>query len=103
LEITHRAYMLDLAAELVTNNRNKEYGEPEENMERTAKLFGAYLGNRKGSEITGRDIAVFGIILKLGRLAGNPDKLDSWTDIAGYASIGYELAVIPTEATDGFS
>jgi len=85
--------MLDQAASLVTEDRNKEYGEPGDNMERTAKLFAAYLGDRSGNEIVASDIAVFGIILKLGRLAESTMKLDSWTDIAGYASIGYELSV----------
>jgi hypothetical protein len=50
----------------------------------------AYLGHRTGRELEAHDVAAFGIILKLGRLAHDPTKLDSWTDVAGYASIGYE-------------
>tara|TARA_R110002074_G_scaffold78926_3_gene178334 strand:- start:74 stop:439 length:366 start_codon:yes stop_codon:yes gene_type:complete len=85
-----RQQMLRDAEQLVSNNRNKQYGDPTENMQRTAEMMAAYLGNRTGRTLEPHDVAAFGIILKLGRLAHDPTKLDSWTDVAGYASIGYE-------------
>ena len=85
-----RQQMLRDAEQLVANGRNKEYGDPTTNMTRTAEMLAAYLGNRTGRELEAHDVAAFGIILKLGRLAHDPTKLDSWTDVAGYASIGYE-------------
>ena len=85
-----RQQMLREAEQLVANGRNKEYGDPTTNMARTAEMMAAYLGNRTGRELEAHDVAAFGIILKLGRLAHDPTKLDSWTDVAGYASIGYE-------------
>ena len=85
-----RQQMLRDAEQLVANGRNKEYGDPTTNMQRTAEMMAAYLGNRTGRTLEPHDVAAFGIILKLGRLAHDPTKLDSWTDVAGYASIGYE-------------
>jgi len=85
-----RQQMLRDAEQLVANGRNKEYGDPTTNMQRTAEMMAAYLGTRTGRTLEPHDVAAFGIILKLGRLAHDPTKLDSWTDVAGYASIGYE-------------
>ena len=82
--------MLDQARQLVGHDRHQEYGDPTENMTRTAAMLSAYLGERKGTEIGPHDVAVFGIILKLGRIAENPESLDSWIDVAGYSSIGFE-------------
>lgn len=86
-----RARMLAEVVDLVSRHRNGEYGEPGANMARTAQMLAAYLGNRPGNTISGQDVAAFGIILKLGRLAENPRSMDSWRDIAGYASIGFEI------------
>ena len=97
---TERQQMLRQAEQLVSNGRNNEYGEPVENMQRTAEMLAAYLGNRSGRSIEAEDVAAFGIILKLGRLAHNPAHADSWTDIAGYASIGFEAIKKATLADD---
>ena len=95
-----RQQMLREAEQLVANGRNKEYGDPTTNMQRTAEMMAAYLGYRTGRELEAHDVAAFGIILKLGRLAHDPTKLDSWTDVAGYAAIGYEaIKKADTEAS----
>ena len=88
--LSPRVDMLRTVERLVSNNRNLDYGEPVENMERTAEMLAAYLGKRTGRELESTDVAAFGIILKLGRLAENPTHSDSWMDVAGYASIGFE-------------
>ena len=86
-----RVQMLGDVQNLVSQERNVEYGEPVENMDRTAQMLRAYFGSRPGSSIEAHDSAALGIILKLGRLAENPGSMDSWRDVAGYASIGYEI------------
>jgi len=91
VKVQPRISMLEEVIDLVGSKRNSEYGEPDENMERTAKLFSIYLGSRSGESITGVDIAMFGILLKIGRLIENPNSLDQWADIAGYSSIGYQI------------
>ena len=88
--LTPRQDMLRTVERLVSSNRNLDYGEPVENMARTAEMLAAYLGKRTGRELEATDVAAFGIILKLGRLAENPTHSDSWMDVAGYASIGFE-------------
>jgi hypothetical protein len=88
--LTPRQDMLRTVERLVSSNRNLDYGEPVENMARTAEMLAAYLGKRTGRELEATDVAAFGIILKLGRLAENPTHKDSWQDVAGYASIGFE-------------
>jgi len=86
----HRVQMLETVANLITQDRNLDYGDPQVNMQRTVDMLKAYLGDRRGSDLTAEDIAAFGIILKLGRLAESRETLDSWMDIAGYSAIGYE-------------
>lgn len=86
-----RARMLADVGEIVSQNRNLEYGEPAENMARTAQMLAAYMGQRPGTALAAHDVAAFGIILKLGRLAENPGSMDSWRDVAGYAAIGFEV------------
>ena len=88
--LTPRQDMLRTVERLVSKNRNLDYGEPVENMARTAEMLAAFLGKRTGRELEATDVAAFGIILKLGRLAENPTHSDSWMDVAGYASIGFE-------------
>lgn len=85
-----RAWLLRKAEKIVCGERNQDYGEPVENMKRTAAMLNAYLGGR--AELDSTDIAAFGIILKLGRLAHDRGSADSWLDIAGYAAIGFEAS-----------
>ena len=86
-----RAAMLMDVVGLVSQQRNGEYGEPGENMARTAQLFAAYLGNRPGRDIKPQDVPSLLMLLKIARLAENPSSMDSWRDVAGYASIGFEI------------
>ena len=88
--VTPRVEMLREVELLVSQNRNIDYGEPVQNMARTAEILAAYMGDRTGRSLEAQDVAVFGIILKLGRLAENPLHKDSVLDIAGYASILFE-------------
>ena len=87
-----RALMLKEVEQLICSDRNSSYGEPFDNMDRTAQMMRAYLGNRKGNSINSVDVAIFGIILKLGRLANNPEHSDSLKDVAGYSAIAFECA-----------
>ena len=90
-----RQAVLEQAITLTTQKRNREYGEPKENFERTADMLNAYLGKRLVDPLTAADIAMFGIVLKMGRLAENQKSDDSWRDIAGYAALGFEMTAQP--------
>ena len=86
-----RKELLAKAANVVTGERDAQYGGPEDNFERIATLWNAYLGepNKLGPE----DVAIMMILLKIARLAASEYKsMDSWVDIAGYAACGAEIA-----------
>ena len=98
-----RAKFLKQVEELICNDRNKSYGEPHKNMDTTAKIMQAYLGKRTGESITASDVAIFGVILKLGRLANDPQHLDSLKDVAGYIAIAYECIMKNMEKGSGIA
>jgi len=94
-----RKRLLDTAAEYVLKERNKSYGEPDEDFQRIAKIasamgfrFAAGTGENACRELSGSDVALFMIALKASRLAWAPEHEDSWIDIAGYAACGMETA-----------
>lgn len=95
----HRASILNEALTATTTQRNKSYGEPDEDFKRIAAIASA-LGFRIDGgggeirELNSSDVALFMICLKLSRLAWSPAHRDSWTDIAGYAACGYETAIL---------
>lgn len=88
-----KAELLDKAKEAVTD-RGLNYGRPEDNFKRIAGLWNIYLRDRYGvvAVIEPIDVAGMMVLMKVARLENTPTHLDSWTDIAGYAACGAELA-----------
>lgn len=82
-------------AEFITNgDRDKQYGQPEDNFNTVAALWSAYLGDDIGPE----DVAIMMILFKIARLKGGfYQPADSWIDIAGYAACGGEIAARYTQ------
>ena len=95
-----RAAALMQARDLVDGDRNRAHGDPTENMTRFAELLRAYLGNRPAGSIEAVDAAAVGVLHKLSRTGFDPYHLDSWIDIMGYASIGYEIAAAENKKSD---
>jgi hypothetical protein len=100
----HRSNLLQEAEKIITVDRNKSYGEPDEDFQRIAAIASA-MGFRvlktverpdgDTSEfvpLMGSDVARFMVALKLSRLAWNSTHRDSWLDLAGYAACGFETA-----------
>lgn len=98
----HRSHLLQEAEKIITTDRNKSYGEPDEDFQRIAAIASA-MGFRiekdtgvdgftSSRPLTGSDVARFMIALKLSRLSWMPTHRDSWLDIAGYAGCGFETA-----------
>ena len=83
----NRAEILEKASQIVTGHREQEYGSPEDNFERIAKLWAVYLE----TEINAADVAAMMILLKIARLIGGNGTEDTWIDIAGYAGCGGEI------------
>lgn len=75
----------------ILNNRAKQYGkfiDGAEIMQMTKRLIHNYVEQRGTSLAFDQLEAIDMIIHKLGRIVnGNPDKVDHWNDIAGYATL----------------
>lgn len=95
-----RADVLREAERLITGDRNNQYGPPTQDFDRTAKILngmGLRVVTDEGDQIGVTDIeahhvALIMAALKLSRLIWQPDKRDSWVDLAGYAACGFECA-----------
>jgi hypothetical protein len=88
-----RAELLEQALAAV-NERPNSYGPPEQNFERIANLWMAYIFGKYGGKpavLGAVDVACMMILMKVARLEQTPDHIDSWTDIAGYAACGAEV------------
>lgn len=73
----------------VMADRNKAYGDPEDNFGNIVGLWNAYLKAKGLSvELTKLDVAAMSSLIKVARLATNPTHVDSWVDLAGYGVCG---------------
>jgi len=79
------------SVDAVLDERAKDYGkfiEGAEIMQMLKRLVHNYIEQRKTTLAFDQREAIDMIIHKLGRIInGNPDKVDHWTDIAGYAKL----------------
>jgi hypothetical protein len=83
-----RTRCLEEAATIVTGQRDVQYGGPEENFNRIAKLWSVIFG----IEVTQEDVAMAMVAVKVARYASKSGfQPDTWVDIAGYAACGYEV------------
>lgn len=90
----YRVEALREAARITTQERNVDYGGPEENFTRTARIWSVILG----TDINNEQVAMMMIGLKMARFANKSDfQSDTWIDIAGYAGCGYEVGKIASE------
>ena len=79
-----RQLLLSEAATIVSQDRNRAYGEPEDAFALISDLWAGYLG----IVVRSQDVANMMILLKVARLKVTPHHHDSWVDIAGYAACG---------------
>lgn len=91
-----RAEILDKAKEIVTQDREQNYGSPEDTFSVIADLWTIYIrekcvGVNADVCLSPSDVAIMMILLKIGRVAGGRFKDDNYVDIAGYAACGGEL------------
>ena len=92
-----REKVLGDAKKFVCGERQQEYGGPEESFRLVADLWTPYVKAKivpKGTfvSIEPEDVAVMMALLKVARLAHNPQYMDGWVDGCGYLSIGGEIA-----------
>lgn len=92
-----RKRVLREAEKCVCGNREKDYGTPEDSFNLIAKLWTAYVSTGSLVDLVdlvfdAKDVAAMMALLKIARIAENPQHMDSWVDLAGYAACGGELA-----------
>lgn len=84
-----RKEILQKVEQIVCQDREKQYGSPEDNFTKIAKLWNAYRGT---DDITPADVAVMMALLKIARISSGEYKEDSWIDLVGYAICGGAIA-----------
>lgn len=91
-----RGEILKTAEEIVTKDRNVQYGEPENNFSVIAEYWSTYLSQHNGGRavlLTPMDVALMMVLFKLGRLTtARAVTLDSFVDAAGYVACAGEIA-----------
>lgn len=75
--------ILEEALRITRGDRQAQYGPPDQDFQRTARMWSAL----KGVDFTAKDVALFMVLLKCSRQT-HQDKRDNWVDIAGYARCG---------------
>jgi hypothetical protein len=88
---TPRQELLDQAYKITSSDRNKAYGNPEDNFNIIAGYWNMYLRTAGVSDSSGRplyshDVAYLMVLMKMARLNTNPMHHDSLVDVAGYAA-----------------
>lgn len=83
-----RAEILDAAKKIVTGEREKQYGSPEDNFDVIARFWTTYAGH----SFTPVDVAVMMTLLKVARIKTRHYKTDSYIDACGYLACAAEIA-----------
>ena len=81
-----RCDLLAEASALTSQDRNKDYGDPVDNMTHIADIFNAITGH----QIKPSDVAILHIATKLARKRTSPLKKDHYVDTMAYMGIAYE-------------
>lgn len=99
---SERTSVLQDAAEIISKDRNVQYGNPEDNFADIAKMWEVILKPCIDPEdvnlfiIEPHKVAQAMIAVKLCRINQSPGVRDHWVDTAGYAGCGYQ-AVLANE------
>jgi hypothetical protein len=103
--MTPREELLAEATKIVSHDRNKAYGNPEDNFRNIADYWNVYNNQKPHIGTNSMDVAIMMMLMKIARLATNPMHRDSLLDIAGYAACGADIQESrkgppPVEAAD---
>lgn len=98
----NRLEILAEASALTGESRNKEYGEPRDNLGDCALLWDAYITAKYGTgslsqedddwKISAEDVAWLNVLQKIARTFRGPHKPDTYIDAAAYAAIAGEVS-----------
>ena len=85
------------AAQCVLQDRQNQYGAPEDCFGVIANLWSVYLGRK----VYPVDVAMMMGLLKVARIRNHKAHGDSFVDLAGYAACGAEMAVPDRSRAEG--
>lgn len=94
---TTRAEILDAAKKIVTGERERQYGSPEDNFAVIARFWEVYLNQRcvdamSGFMLNPDDVAMLMALMKVARIMTGTFKGDSYIDACGYLACAAEIA-----------
>lgn len=94
---TTRAEILDAAKKIVTGERERQYGSPEDNFAVIARFWEVYLNQRcvdamSGFMLNPNDVAMLMALMKVARIITGTFKGDSYIDACGYLACAAEIA-----------
>lgn len=84
----NRQEILQEAARLTAEDRNKNYGDPYTNHKRIANIWSVILE----TEVTPAQVALCMVGVKIARLIQTPNHQDSFIDGAAYMAIAGEIS-----------
>ena len=82
-----RAEILERARVCVCDEREQDYGSPEDNFQVVANLWTTYTGEYYSLQ----DVAMMMALLKIARIKTGAGTADSFVDLAGYAALAGEI------------
>lgn len=82
-----RKAILEQAIQTVTNDRQDQYGSPENSFTEISKLWTAYLDK----PVSPHDVAMMMCLLKVARIKTGSAKDDNYIDLAGYSACAGEI------------
>lgn len=96
-KVLPRVDALRQAASIIAGERDKQYGGPEQNFDRIARIWSVILG----IHVTAEDVSMCMVGVKVARYASKSGfQPDTWVDIAGYAGCGYEVGALNVKQED---
>ena len=94
----NKTEVLERGIELITGDREKNYGSTHTNFSRIAALWSVVLDH----DVDAHQVALCLAQLKVARLIETSSHEDSWCDGVGYLAIGAELATeLPADGVSG--
>ena len=82
--LERRQAAVDELRRIVCEDRQEQYGQPEDNF----GLIARFWGNAKGIDFTPEEVAIFLTLVKVARVITGKPKADNWIDMAGYSICG---------------
>lgn len=87
-----RGDILDTAKEMVTGQREQDYGKAENNFALIAEFWNLYRESIDHTAFNAEDIAMMMALFKIARIITGTGTIDSFVDACGYLACGGEIA-----------